>query len=245
MKRNFFLKVMAVIGLLIYGIVVVAVLFAAIKYTIQTPKIKQDAEAISTTVEKIKTLSSQDGSHAGQNAIVPSLSDVFPLYLQTDPQWADIPYGSGTIKTNGCGLVCASMVLEHFSKKPYNPAKLVDIAQDDFLTDGINDLAKINLWVATELAPKCSIETFGPTDNLEYVNQLLHEDWIILGSCDGIIGDFETSPSGHIVVIYKLDDDGYHIRDPYCETNNHRTFSQEEFEQINWLSFYALRDGLV
>ena len=27
-----------------------------------------------------------------------------PLWLQTDPQWADTPYSDGTIETYGCGL---------------------------------------------------------------------------------------------------------------------------------------------
>ncbi|MBO1308425.1 C39 family peptidase [Enterococcus sp. 669A] len=62
------------------------------------------------------------------------------LMLQTDPQWAATPYGSGSdyndIATNGCAITSLAMVLSYYQKRVVLPTEILDWSQDRYYVSG-------------------------------------------------------------------------------------------------------------
>lgn len=57
----------------------------------------------------------------------------------------------------------------------------------------------------------------------------------------GTLGDRDYG--GHVVLIWRADDDGYWIRDPASAGNSARAFTLEELEQVDFHYFYCIRGG--
>lgn len=185
-----------------------------------------------------------DGSTAGANAV--RLEDIvnhnyfLPMYMQTDLQWANLEYGSGTIADTGCGLCCGAMAVQQITGFTVTPKDLANMSNGSMLSNGINDLSKIVGFIYNSYGAENAIEISDEITDIEAVYEMVNNDWILFGSCYGTIGDFETSDAGHIVLIYDVDETGFYIRDPYCITNN-RHYDFEEFNNIDWSHFYGLR----
>ena len=163
-----------------------------------------------------------------------------PLYMQWDSQWANVPYGVGTISDTGCGLCCGAMAVQMLTGTTCTPDELAKLSSGATLTDGVNDINKTvdfirNSWGA-ETNIKASEVIYAP----DAVAEMVNNDWIAFASCHGVFGDMETSDSGHIVLIYDVDENGFYIRDPYCITNN-RQFSFEEFNSVAWDFFRCMK----
>lgn len=164
-----------------------------------------------------------------------------PLWLQTDPQWSYIPYAGGTIGDRGCSLVAAAMAIKYMTLQEVTPLQLADAVGDTCLTDGVNDPKKFCEYIQ-RVYPEYGIETTYQMWNMSDVAQFVDDGWMAFGGMSGKIGDSDYS--GHVVLIWRSDDDGYWVRDPASAGNSSRPFTLEELEQVKFKYFYCIRGGL-
>ena len=214
--------------------------------TARTKTEKEYYDHLRTVEIEQKNDNKTNGSTAGINAVsLEELKDKFfvPIYMQTDEQWANIPYGKGTIKDIGCGLCCGAMAIQKLTGKTFTPKDLADKSNGAMLSDGINDVDKIVSFIYNSWGAELPMQKRGRFSEIETVHECVTNDWLVFGSCFGVIGDFETSESGHIVLIYDVDQEGFYLRDPYCITNNRR-FGFDEFNNIAWAYFWGLKAGV-
>lgn len=163
-----------------------------------------------------------------------------PLWLQTDPQWSYIPYAGGTVGDSGCGLVCAAMALEYMTLQHITPLTLASLVGDACLTDGVNDPGKFCSWIS-EHYPEYGIESTPISYDLAPVLQNVSDGWLAFAGMSGALGDSDYG--GHVVLIWRADEDGYWIRDPASSGNSARSFTLEELEQVDFSYFYCIRGG--
>lgn len=164
-----------------------------------------------------------------------------PLWLQTDPQWSYIPYAGGTIGDSGCGLVCAAMAIKYMTLQDVTPLQLADAVGDTCLTDGVNDPKKFFEYIE-RVYPEYSIESTFTLWNLSDALHFVDDGWMAFGGMSGKIG--EGDYGGHVVLIWRSDDEGYWVRDPASAGNSARPFSPEELGQVDFTYFYCIRGGL-
>lgn len=164
-----------------------------------------------------------------------------PLWLQTDPQWNDVPYAGGTIGDSGCGLTCASMVIKFLTLQDVTPQILASFVGDACLTDGVNDPRKLCSWIVQHY-PEYGIESTTISYDLPSALQNVSDGWIAFAGMSGVLGD--SHYGGHVVLIWRSDDGGYWIRDPASAGNSSRAFTLEELEQVDFKYFYCIRGGL-
>lgn len=164
-----------------------------------------------------------------------------PMWLQTDPQWANVPYAGSTIGEAGCGLVCASMAIEYMTLQSVTPAMLADAVGDSCLTDGVNDPGKFCEWIASHY-PEYGIEYSPITYELDPVLASVGEGWLAFGGMSGALGD--SSYGGHVVLIWRSEDGSYWVRDPASGENSQRAWSRDELAAVDWKYFYTIRGGL-
>lgn len=163
-----------------------------------------------------------------------------PIWLQTDPQWDYIPYAGGTIGDHGCGLTCAAMAVKYMTLQDITPLTLASFVGDTCLTDGVNDPGKFCAWIA-EHYPEYGIESTPISYDLAPVLQNVSDGWLAFAGMSGTLGDRDYG--GHVVLIWRADDDGYWIRDPASAGNSARAFTLEELEQVDFHYFYCIRWG--
>lgn len=77
--------------------------------------------------------------------------------------------------------------------------------------------------------------------DLAPVLQNVSDGWLAFAGMSGTLGDRDYG--GHVVLIWRADDDGYWIRDPASAGNSARTFTLEELEQVDFHYFYCIRGG--
>lgn len=164
-----------------------------------------------------------------------------PLWLQADPQWSRIPYAGGTVGDSGCGLVCAAMAIKYMTLQDVTPLQLADAVGDTCLTDGVNDPKKFCEHIARSY-PEYGIESTGPLWNLSDAIDRVEDGWLAFAGMSGKLGDSEYG--GHVVLIWRSDDDGYWLRDPASAGNSARPFQLEELERVGFTYFYCIRGGL-
>ena len=164
----------------------------------------------------------------------------FPLYMQWDSQWANVEYGAGTISDTGCGLCCGAMAVQILTGTTCTPDELASLSHGATLSDGVNDIGKTVDFIYNSWGAETKIQKTQEILDAGVVAEMVNNDWIAFASCHGVFGDMETSESGHIVLIYDVDENGFWIRDPYCITNN-RQFSFEEFNSVAWDFFQCMK----
>lgn len=163
-----------------------------------------------------------------------------PLWLQTDPQWDYVPYAGGTIGDYGCGLTCAAMAIKYMTLQDITPLTLASFVGNACLTDGVNDPGKFCTWIA-EHYPEYGIESTPISYDLAPVLQNVSDGWLAFAGMSGTLGDRDYG--GHVVLIWRADEDGYWIRDPASAGNSARAFTLEELEQVDFTYFYCIRGG--
>lgn len=111
---------------------------------------------------------------------------------------------------------------------------------DTCLTDGVNDPGKFCAWIADHY-PEYGIESTPISYALAPVLQNVSDGWLAFAGMSGTLGDRDYG--GHVVLIWRADDDGYWIRDPASAGNSARAFTFEELEQVDFHYFYCIRGG--
>ena len=151
------------------------------------------------------------------------LTEEFPWLLQWDKRWGYVDYGSNNIGVAGCGPTCLSMVILALTgNENATPDKLAEYSEEN----GHYVKGAGTAWsLMTEGA-----EAYGLRAEEISLDEKNMQD--CLGNGNPIIcamrkGDFTTS--GHFIVIYGYDDNGFLVNDPNSTSRSGR---QWEFETL-------------
>ena len=141
-------------------------------------------------------------------------TDTVPLFLQWDPRWGYLTYGSDVAGLTGCGPVCLSMAAIYVTDDPaFSPDAMIRFAAEEgYYVPGSGSSwtlisqggAKLGLSV-TEL----------PLDEGRILKSLAAGHPVI---CAMGPGDFTSS--GHFIVITGTQDGYLKINDPNSKTNS-------------------------
>lgn len=141
-----------------------------------------------------------------------------PYLYQIDPEWSQKPYAGGTIKDNGCGPVCLSMVyVACTGKKDYGPVRMCALSEQrgfvyegatkwTFMTEGAAYLGLTSQEIAADKARVLA--------ELEAGNL-----------CVAIMGPGDFTEKGHFIVLAGVTEQGkIVVHDPNSVENSSRTW---------------------
>lgn len=158
-----------------------------------------------------------------------------PLYMQGDPAWSERHYAAGTIGTHGCGLTCGAMAVTYLTGNTVTPDQLADASGDAFVTNGVNDPAKICYWMQYAY----DLQYSGEKKTIDECIDLLDQGYLVIAGLSGNFGG--RYYDGHDVLIYAKVDSGYLVRDPDDGENSIRLFTEEELRQVSWIAFNGVK----
>lgn len=144
-----------------------------------------------------------------------------PFLYQIDPQWADETYAGGTIRENGCGPTCLSMVYVALTgNTDLGPLEMSRLSEAQGHTvDGMTS------WtLMSDGAASIGLTSWEVAASPDAVRSELQAGHPII--CSVRPGDFTTT--GHFIVLAGLSDDGQVIvRDPNNEKNSSHPWDLE------------------
>lgn len=150
----------------------------------------------------------------------------FPLFLQWDSRWGYQSYGTkNCIGMAGCGPTCMSMVLYYLTgDESLTPDTVAEYSmQNGYYVEGSG-----TLWVLFEDMPKLyDIQVTNLSLSENNMKAVLNDGGII--ACVMGRGDFTLS--GHFIVIYGYDSEGFMVNDPNCIARSDRRWTYSELEK--------------
>lgn len=163
-------------------------------------------------------------------------SGYMPLFLQKDPQWANVVYSDETIGTYGCGLTSAAMALSYLTNKEITPDLLAAFVGESCLTDRVNDMAKFSAYLAKTYHLQARETFWGTNEALKAVD----DGWVVFAGVSGALG--ERSYGSHVVMIWRSNSDGtYSLRDPDDGANSIKTWTADELNAVTFTQFNAVK----
>ena len=166
---------------------------------------------------------SSDGSVTG-GITDEELPHEYPLFLQWDSRWGYYSYGIGTMGTSGCGPSCLSMAVYYLTgDKTATPNAVADYSLSHHFY--VKDIG--TAWELLDTYPT----TFGlkvsrPSLSEANLKAELNKGNILI--CSVRPGDFTYS--GHFIVIYDYDENGFKINDPKCVYRSRQTWTYEQIQ---------------
>lgn len=133
-----------------------------------------------------------------------------PLLLQWDPRWGYQPYGESCIGVAGCGPTSLSMVLYYLTgNDTLTPDRIAGYSMENgYYVEGTG-----TAWALMEDFPALyGIRVTKPGVTEHSLKAELDAGNLIICAMDK--GDFTAS--GHFIVIYGYDDNGFLVNDPNC-----------------------------
>ncbi len=157
--------------------------------------------------------------------------DEFPIFYQND--YPDNRYGSGSIKSDGCGIVALSMVASYITDHEYTP----DVLARWFGGRAENNIKRMEIGA----------ETLGLTwfkaDNIDKATTELMDGKLGILMLDGQEGQTHFTTSQHFVVIRGMTEDGkYLIVDPNEDNYDHWALKkgfEQGFDRSDFVSAYS------
>ena len=149
----------------------------------------------------------------------------YPLFLQFDPRWGYLPYGSGgNVGSSGCGPTCLSMAVFYLTgNRDCTPGVVAQFSLDnEYYVDGIG-----TKWSLLTDYPK----QFGLTSyQLPWTeaNMKAELDKGRLLICSAKPGNFTSS--GHFILIHGYDENGFKINDPKCVYRSGLSWTYDEIK---------------
>lgn len=164
----------------------------------------------------------------------------FPLFLQWDPRWGYAEYGDGScIGIAGCGPTCISMALYYLTG---NENLTPDVIGDYSMANGYYVSGVGTAWALLEDVPALyGVEVEQKRIREENINEVLDDGGVLIASMSA--GDFTAS--GHFIVIYGRDSEGYLVNDPNCvaRSNMHWTWEQLQGQIKNLWAYRSTASG--
>lgn len=147
-----------------------------------------------------------------------------PLFLQWDPRWGYKSYGENCIGLSGCGPTCIAMALYYITKNAeITPDKIAEYSmKNGYYVQGTG-----TAWALVEDIPKqYGIKVTKLSAQASNLTAVLDSGGVII--CSMSRGDFTLS--GHYIVIYGYDSEGFIINDPNCVARSKRRWKFEELK---------------
>lgn len=147
--------------------------------------------------------------------------EAFPLFLQWDARWGYVPYGDDNIGLSGCGPVCLSMVIFSLTR---NENVTPDAIADFSMNMGYYEYGAGTSWnLMTDAAVQYGVMAEGLSLDEGIMKASLDKGHMII--CSMGPGDFTTT--GHFIVIYGYDQDGFLVNDPYSRIRSSKKWDYE------------------
>ena len=151
-------------------------------------------------------------------------TDTVPLFLQWDPRWGYLPYGSDVAGLTACGPVCLSMAAIYVTDDPaFSPDAMIRFAADEgYYVSGIG-----SSWtLISQGGPKLGLSvTELPLDEGRILKSLEAGCPVI---CAMGPGDFTSS--GHFIVITGTQEGFLRINDPNSQSNSGKLWSYSQIK---------------
>ena len=163
-----------------------------------------------------------------------------PLYYQADERWGGLPYATADscVAESGCGLCCAAMAASYLTGEDVTPPTLLNLVGNRCVEAGQNHMGRF----CEELRDLYGIE-YRDLWTLEDAESHLRDGWALLAGMSGSVHEGGREYGGHVVLVWKCDEDGAYVRDPDDPTMD-PLVSWERLEEIEWGPyFYAIRKG--
>lgn len=162
----------------------------------------------------------EDGAETIIGAGVTNLSEV-PLYLQYDAEWANVAYGNGTMKKNGCCPTCLAMVFSYLRGETIYPTNIVAWSGNRYYVTGAGTAWSIFAPASEHWGVFCENIGKNPTK----MQQALLNGKIIIAS----MGPGTFTKGGHFIVLTGITENGkIRVNDP--NDSNIKKHSQTEFD---------------
>lgn len=164
-----------------------------------------------------------------------------PLFLQWDPRWGYQSYGESCIGLSGCGPTCIAMALYYMTKNAeITPDKIAEYSmKNGYYVQGTG-----TAWALVEDIPKqYGIKVTKLSAQASSLTAVLDSGGIII--CSMSRGDFTLS--GHYIVIYGYDSEGFIINDPNCVARSKRrwTFGELKYQTKNIWAYMPEGQGII
>ena len=137
------------------------------------------------------------------------------IYYQTDERWANKLYSASaphteTIKSSGCGITCAAMVISNLTKEKVTPDIMADYSvRRGYRIDGVGTAHSLYPAIAKEYNLNCT-QCY---DIHTATKCVLNGGMVVCSTNGGINGLFSTG--GHLFVMCAVEGDICIFADPY------------------------------
>jgi len=138
------------------------------------------------------------------------LSAAHPLLLQYDSRWATYPYGTGTMKSSACGPTCFAMVITSLTNITNASPPLVatySMSKNYYVT-GVGTSHALFTVGCSDFGLYCNEVS---VNEAEMKSHLDNGEMLVLSVH---YGNFTHSGSGHFIVIYGYNENGFMVNDP-------------------------------
>lgn len=157
-----------------------------------------------------------------------------PLFMQWDSRWGHVPYGDSNIGIAGCAPTCLSMVIFALTgNADATPDAIAAYSMENgHYVSGVGTAWSLITEAGKEYG--VSISELG-LDEDAMKRQLDYGGELILSMRPG---DFTTT--GHFIVIYDYDENGFFVNDPYSRARSSRQWTYKTLKgQIKniWVGF--------
>lgn len=158
-----------------------------------------------------------------------------PLFLQWDVRWGYVSYGDDNIGLSGCGPACLSMVIFSLTR---NESATPDAIAGYSMNMGYYEYGAGTSWnLMTDAAAQYGVMAEGLALSEGIMKEHLDNGHMII--CSMGPGDFTTT--GHFIVIYGYDQDGFLVNDPYSRIRSNRTWDYDTISgQIRGMWVYSV-----
>lgn len=185
---------------------------------------KELLAALANNPEMADFVSGYPGNGATGGITASEKEQEFPLFLQWDRRWGYESYGDSCIGLAGCGPTCLSMVLFYLTgDETHTPDSIAAYSvKNGYYVEGTG-----TSWALMEYVPKLyGIKVSSVSSTANNMRAVLDNGGIIV--CAMGKGDFTTS--GHYIVIYGYDNEGFMVNDPNCVARSGRRWTFSEIE---------------
>lgn len=152
-------------------------------------------------------------------------SEDYPLFLQFDPRWGYMPYGTrGTVGSSGCGPTCLSMAIFYLTgDRTCTPAVISQYSLDnEYYVEGVG-----TAWtLLTDYPAEFGLTSFQIQLREAKLKAELDKGRYLI--CSVRPGDFTSS--GHFILIYGYDENGFKINDPKCVYRSRLSWTYEQIQ---------------
>lgn len=159
-----------------------------------------------------------------------------PLFLQWDARWGYVPYGDDNIGLSGCGPACLSMVIFSLTR---NESATPDAIASYSMNMGYYEYGAGTSWnLMTDAAAQYGVMAEGLVLSEGIMKEHLDNGHMII--CSMGPGDFTTT--GHFIVIYGYDQNGFLVNDPYSRIRSNKTWDYDTISgQIRGMWVYSFQ----